>query len=104
MDNNNNKKWFLVTFKETSPKNENVVTIYSPSCRSKPVYVSFLCWKLKKIFWRTKLSLIPIDIHSMGTINCLINIRKKLKQGLEQHKVSKWQHLNFWVSYPFKSV
>ncbi len=83
---NNNKNNFWWPLKKNSPKNENVVTIYSPSCRSKPVWVSFLCWKQKKIFWRTKLSLIPIDTLSMGTINCLINIRKKLKQGLEQHE------------------
>ncbi len=36
----------------SSPKNENSITIYSPSSCSKPVRVSFLCWTQKKIFWR----------------------------------------------------
>ncbi len=33
----------------SSPKNYNSVIIYSPSCRSKPVEVSFFCWTQKKI-------------------------------------------------------
>ncbi len=33
------------------PKNIFFI-IYSPSCLSKPIWVTFLCWTQKKIFWR----------------------------------------------------
>jgi len=34
----------------TSPKNENSVSIYSPSCCSKPLCVYLFCWTQRKIF------------------------------------------------------
>ncbi len=71
------------------PKNENVVIIYSPSCRSKPVYVSFLCWTEKTTFWR-------IQRKKM------FNVRKKLIHVWNDIRLSKWQHFHFWVNYPFK--
>jgi len=34
------------------PKNENSVSIYSPSCCSKPLCVYLFCWTQRKIFGR----------------------------------------------------
>jgi len=54
-----------------SPKNENVVIIYSPSCCSKLVWLSFFGWTKKKIFWRmlvtTQLTA-PIDLDFLPTM------------------------------------
>ncbi len=50
----------------SSRKNENFVIISSPSCCSKPVWVSFFSWAQKKIFWRmlvTKQLMVAIDLH-----------------------------------------
>ncbi len=52
-------------------KNENSVIIYSPSCRSKPVWVAFIFWAQKKVFWQmwvTKQLTVATDFHSMGKI------------------------------------
>jgi len=38
-------------------------------CCSKPVWIYFFCWTLKKIFWRMSLTrqlMSPIDFHCMG--------------------------------------
>ncbi len=40
------------------PKNENYVVIYSPSCCSKLVWISFFCWTQNKIF-RNKIVTVP---------------------------------------------
>jgi len=60
------------------------IIIYSPSCCSKPVWVSFLCWTQKKIFWRMLVSrqlTVAVDCHSiffllwksMAPVNHLVN-------------------------------
>jgi len=36
----------------TTVKNENSVSIYSPSCCSKPLCVYLFCWTQRKIFGR----------------------------------------------------
>ncbi len=46
----------------------NFVIIYSPSCCSKPVWVSFFCWTQNMIFWRmlvTKQLMVAIYVHSI---------------------------------------
>lgn len=39
-------------FRIPAPKNETVSSFYSPSCRSKPVRLSFICKTQKEKFWR----------------------------------------------------
>jgi len=38
--------WWLT---DSSPKNQNCVTIYLPSSCSKPIYISLFCWTQRKI-------------------------------------------------------
>ncbi len=45
-------KVMLLTWRDSSPKNENSVIIYSPSSSSKPAWMSLFCWTQRKIFWR----------------------------------------------------
>ncbi len=58
----------FITLKDSSPKNENSVIIYSPSSSSKPVWISLFCWTQRKIFWRmweTEQFWSTIDFHSI---------------------------------------
>ncbi len=53
--------------RDSSPKNENSVIIYSSSSSSKPAWISLFCWTQRKIFWRkfiTRLLWWTIDFHS----------------------------------------
>ncbi len=68
----NNNKCFLSTKsayqRDSSPKKDNCVIIYSPLGYSKPAWVSFFCWTQKKIFWRiwiTKQLMVLFFFHSM---------------------------------------
>ncbi len=59
---------YLHILKGSSPKNENSVIIYSPSSRSKPVWMCLFCWTQTKIFWRmweTEQFWGTIDFHSI---------------------------------------
>ncbi len=50
---NKHKHAFCICYwRDSSPKNENSVIIYSPSSRSKPVWMCLFCWTQRKIFWR----------------------------------------------------
>ncbi len=58
---------------------QKFVIIYPPSYHSKPVWVSFLCWTQKKIFWRmlvikqlSSIVFLSLLWKSMGTKNCLV--------------------------------
>ncbi len=57
------KEWGDQSLKEFTPNN-----FYSPSCGSKPVGVSFLCWTQNKIFWRTKQLLVTTDSRERNTM------------------------------------
>ncbi len=55
------------SYRDSSPKNENSVIIYSPSSSSKPVWMCLFCRTQRKIFWRkfvTRLFWGTIDFHS----------------------------------------
>ncbi len=59
------------SLRDSSPKNENSVIIYSPSSSSKPVWMSLFCRTQRKIFWRkfvTRLFWGTIDFHSRKKI------------------------------------
>ncbi len=54
-------------YRNSSPKNECSVIIYSPPSSSKPVWMSLFCWTQWKIFWRKfviRLFWGTIDFHS----------------------------------------
>ncbi len=115
------------SLKDTSPKNENSVIIYSPSSRSKPVWMSLFCWTQRKIFWRmweTEQFWGTIDFHSIffsyyGSQWCpktawlqtffkisyfVFGSTKKFIQVWNYLRVSKWwQNFHFWVNYPLSS-
>ncbi len=83
-----------------------------------------LCWTQKKVSWRTKQLLVPIDFHSKErnamevneTINCLItsilqNIifyvqhERETNKGLELQEGDLYDDgFHFWVNYPFKLI
>ncbi len=83
-----------------------------------------LCWTQKKVSWRTKQLLVPIDFHSKErnamevneTINCLItsilqNIFFYVQHERYTHTGLEWQEgdlyddgFHFWVNYPFKLI
>ncbi len=68
------QKWTLIYFashlhpwRDSSPKNENSVIIYSHSSSSKPVWMSLFCWTTKEDIWRkfvTRLFWGTIEFHS----------------------------------------
>ncbi len=61
---------------DSSPKNENSVIIYSPSCSSKPVWISLFCWTQRKILWRmwgTEQFWGTIDFHCIFLPNKEVN-------------------------------
>ncbi len=61
----------LESWRDSLPKNENSLIIYSPSSCSRPVWVSFFCYTQKKILWRiwvTKQLLVTTDSHSIKKI------------------------------------
>ncbi len=124
---NNYRKHAKILKRNSSPKNENSVIIYSPSSSSKPVWISLFWWTQRKIFWRkfvTRLFWGTIDFHSRKTntmegsqwcprtalfptffrISSFVFIRTKtFIQVWNYLRVSKWwQNFHFWVNYPFK--
>ncbi len=55
-------------YRDSSPKNENSVIIYSPSRSSNPVWMCLFCWTQRKIFrrmWETEHFWGSIDFHSI---------------------------------------
>ncbi len=102
---------FSLQLKDSSPKNDNSVIIYSPSSSSKPVWIFLFCWTQRKIFWTfiTKLSWGTIDFHSRKSMvpqNCCVaHNLQNIFLCVQQNKyiVSKWWlNCHFWVNYPFK--
>ncbi len=67
----NSLQTLQTTFKinDCSPKNENAVIIYLPSCRSKPVWVSFFCYFEHKCFSNQ-----TVDLHSMEKNTSEVNV------------------------------
>ncbi len=73
--------------KDSSPKNDNSVIIFSPS---KPVWISFFMRTQKKIFWRMlvdKQLLVSIDLHDiLQNILFCVKQKKEIHTSLEQHE------------------
>ncbi len=89
------------------PKKESCIIIYSLSCCSKPVWVSFLCWTLKKIFWRMlviKQVMVPIALHSIyfSTMEVNENQHIQYRFGTTWGWVNDDRIKTFWVNYSFK--
>ncbi len=93
--------------------------IYSPSCCSKPVWISFFCWSQNTIFWGIlvikQLTSIVFSIlwKSMATVNYMVsnshfifslhNRTKKLLQVWNNLRLSKWWQFSFLVNYLFSA-
>jgi len=107
-------------YRDTPPKYESSVIIYSPSSCCKPLSVSFF-WTQRKIFWRT---IGTFDFHNIyffyyGSQWCqatvwfqsffkissfVLSRRKELIKVCNNLRVRKWwQNFHFWVEYPFKN-
>ncbi len=88
------------------PKKESFIIIYSLSCCSKPVWVSFLCWTLKKIFWRMlviKQVMVPIALHSIYFSTMEVNGNQHIYMfGTTWGWVNDDRIKTFWVNYSFK--
>ncbi len=68
------KKKIKNTWRDSLPKNENSVIIYSPSSSSKLLWISLFCRTQRKIFWRkfvTRLFWGTIDFHSRKKKNTM---------------------------------
>jgi len=56
------------------PNIKITVIIYSPSCHSKPVWLSFFCWTQNKIFWR-----ILVTKHFLFSLNKNLNFGNQFR-------------------------
>ncbi len=114
---------FIWYYRDSSPKNENSVIIYSPSSSSKPVWMCLFCRTQRKIFWRkfvTRLFWGTIDFYDKkyyGSQWCprtalfptffrissfVFSRTKTFIQVWNYLRVSKWwQNFHFWVNYSF---
>ncbi len=110
------------TQRDSSPKNENSIIIYSPSSSSKPVWNYLFCQTQRKIFWSKfviRLFWGTIDFHSrkkkywcprtalfptfVRISSFVFSRTKTFIQVWNYLRVSKWwQNFHFWVNYPFK--
>ncbi len=89
--------------RDSPPKNENSV-IYSPSCRFKPVWLSFFCETQKKIFWRMLITL----THFRFPFTSIVWTKKQKKSVGTETGIEAILKLFFfffffcWVKYPFR--
>ncbi len=77
--------------RDSSPKNENSVINYLPSCRSKPVRPSFIFWTQIKIFLKKSKSSQTTEYHirkqCMYVADTLFTFRSKRKQCKQSIRV-----------------
>ncbi len=82
------------------------IVIYSPSCHSNPVWVSFICWTQKMIFWRMlviKQLMVSIEFHSISFRTMEVNGDKQLLKYLllcstEERNLYRFGIKSWWVN------
>ncbi len=101
--------WWVTTSIKGIVQPKMKIVIYSPSCRSNPVWVSFLCWTQKMIFWRMlviKQLMVSIEFHSISFRTMEVNGDKQLKYSskylllwsTEERNLYRFGIKSWWVN------